>query len=147
MPILSCCNSLSAQVQNTSTNVFIPLCVFSFDPAAKHFEPFNEQFGLVKAPLPTLDNLRQRPRPTDNMSNEQAFLMVADLMVASIVTDATTIFNGNEEEQFVNLRTQRTEITKAITSFVNEHRDILVIPKDNWENMDVAKRIDDVDAN
>ena len=64
-----------------------------------------------------------------------------------MVTDATTIFNGCDEERFIALRAQRKEITKAITSFVNKHRAIRDIPREQWEDMAVGEQLDDVDAN
>ena len=78
------------------------------------------------------------------MSNGHNFLIVA--YSASIVTDATTIFNGSEEERYGTLRMQRKEISKAITSFINEHHEICVIPGEQWEDMEVAEKLDDVDA-
>ena len=79
------------------------------------------------------------------MSNGQAYPIVADS--ASIVTGATRIFNGSEDERFVNLRTQHKEILKAITLFVNEHREIHANPGEQWKDMEVAERIDDVNTN
>ena len=49
-----------------------------------------------------------------------ATIMVADN--ASVITAATTIFNGKMDERLVDLRAIRKDISKAVTAFVNSHR-------------------------
>ena len=62
---------------------------------------------------------------------------------ASVITAATTIFNGKMDERFVELRAQRKDITKAVTAFVNSHRALAALPEPEQRDFAVAEQIDD----
>ena len=69
-----------------------------------------------------------------------AFINIAD---ASFVTNAKTIFNGNLEEWYVNLRLVRKDISRAVTDFVNNRKELLVLtPKETADNMEEERFID-----
>ena len=64
---------------------------------------------------------------------------------ASIITEATTIFNG-DTERFVNLLSTRKEISKAINTFINNRREVMAItPEQRAEYMEAEEKIIDVD--
>ena len=72
-------------------------------------------------------------------------IIVADN--ASAVTDATIIFNGRMDKCFVDLRAQRKDISKAITTFVNGQRELAALPAIRRLDFDVADQLDDCDHN
>ena len=39
---------------------------------------------------------------------------------ATIMTEVTTIFQGDQDQRYVNLRADRKEISKHMNTFVNE---------------------------
>ena len=72
------------------------------------------------------------------------YIMVND--GASIITEATTIFNGDTEERFINLRTIRKDISKAITTFINNRKVALTFtPEQCAEDMEAEWKLIDVD--
>ena len=64
---------------------------------------------------------------------------------ASAVTDSTSIFNGRIDECFVDLRAQRKDILKAISAFVNGHRELVALPAKRRLDFDVADQLNDFD--
>ena len=64
---------------------------------------------------------------------------------ASAVTASTSIFDGRLDERFVDLRAQRKDISKAITAFMNGHRELVALPARRRLDLDLAEQIDDCD--
>ena len=72
-----------------------------------------------------------------------AFINIAD---ASIVTEASTIFNSSLDERYINLRTIRKDLSKVVTKFVVERKALLAMtPEELSDNMEVEERLIDVD--
>ena len=58
----------------------------------------------------------------------------------SIVTEVTTIFNGNLDKRYMALRSDRKELSKAVTNFIIEKL-IAMTPEDREEDMEVEARL------
>ena len=73
-----------------------------------------------------------------------AFISIND--TAYIVTEVTTIFNGNLDKRCNALRADRKELSNAVTKFVVKRVALLAMkPEEHDEDMEVEARFIDVD--
>ena len=73
-----------------------------------------------------------------------AFIAIND--TASIVTEVTTIFNGNLDERNNALPADRKELLKAVNKFVAGRKVLLAMtPEEREEDMEVEARFINVD--
>ena len=65
---------------------------------------------------------------------------------ASIMTEVTTIFLGDQDDRYVALRADRKELSKAMNHFVLERRALMALTQEERdEDMEVEARFIDVD--